>query len=176
MAALHAQISQLNASLSEAKKENKELLADKKTLAAENKTLSTKLAANRTAAASVESASAPKVPGSAVKAGGIRMMGTAEAAQTAQAAQLKEDLYGDLTGLIIMSVARKPEEDVFDCIQTGRNGSKFMFYTPLIFQLLLITLQLFTSNWMRPTRKQLIVTMTRNAIMFLNWTQAETNR
>lgn len=167
MAALHAQISQLNASLTKAKKENKELLADKKTLAAENKTLSTKLAANRTVAASVESATAPKLPGSAVKAGGIRMMGTAEAAQTAQAAQLKEDLYGDLTGLIIMSVARKPEEDVFDCIQTGRNGSKSIL-GKFPFQSLLITLQLFTSNWMRPMRKLQIATTMPNAIMCLN--------
>lgn len=92
---------------------------------AENKTLSTKLAVNRTAAASIESVNS-KVPGSAIKGnGGIRMMGTAEAAQIAQAAQLKENLYGDLTGLIILSVTREAEEDIFDCIQTGRNGSKY---------------------------------------------------
>src|SRR6187402_3940392 len=90
----------------------------------ENKTLSAKLAANRTASASVESANS-KLPGSAIKGnGGIRLMGTAEAAQVAQAAQLKEDLYSDLTGLIIRSVKRESEEDIFDCIQTGRNGSK----------------------------------------------------
>ncbi|KAH7391465.1 chromosome segregation protein Csm1/Pcs1-domain-containing protein [Cadophora sp. MPI-SDFR-AT-0126] len=90
---------------------------------AENKTLSAKLAANRTASASVESAHS-KTPGSAMKAnGGIRLMGTAEAAQVAQAAQLKEDLYSDLTGLIIRSVKRESEEDIFDCIQTGRNGT-----------------------------------------------------
>jgi hypothetical protein len=94
---------------------------------AENKTLAAKLAANRTVAASVESANTT-VPGSAVKAnGGIRMMGTAEAAQVAQAAQLKEDLYSDLTGLIIRSVKRESEDDVFDCIQTGRNGSEFPY-------------------------------------------------
>lgn len=126
------------------------------------------MAANRTVAASVVSATAPKVPGSAVKAtGGIRLMGTAEAAQTAQAAQLKEDLYGDLTGLIIMSVTRKPEEDIFDCIQTGRNGSKSMIGT-FPFRSLLIILQLFTSNWMRQTKKQQTATMTRNATMFPN--------
>jgi hypothetical protein len=114
MATLQAQITQMAASLSEAQ--------------SENKTLSAKLAANRTAAASVESAHA-KIPSSAVKAnGGIRMMGTAEAAQVAQAAQLKEDLYSDLTGLIIRSVKREAEEDVFDCIQTGRNGSKSIVY------------------------------------------------
>jgi len=96
----------------------------------ENKTLAAKLAASRTTAASAESANA-KIPGSAVKAsGGIRMMGTAEAAQAAQAAQLKEDLYSDLTGLLIRSVKREAEDDVFDCIQTGRNGSRF---SPTIF-------------------------------------------
>ncbi|KAF8855251.1 hypothetical protein BDZ45DRAFT_746628 [Acephala macrosclerotiorum] len=109
IAALQAQIQQLTTSLSETQ--------------AENKTLSTKLAANRTAAASVESVHS-KTPGSAMKAsGGIRLMGTAEAAQVAQASQLKEDLYSDLTGLIIRSVKRESDEDVFDCIQTGRNGT-----------------------------------------------------
>ncbi|KAL3418348.1 chromosome segregation protein [Phlyctema vagabunda] len=89
----------------------------------ENKALSTKLATSRSAAASVESVNS-RVPGSAVKAnGGIRMIGTAEAAQAAQAAQLKGDLYSDLTGLLILGVKRESEDDVFDCIQTGRNGT-----------------------------------------------------
>jgi Chromosome segregation protein Csm1/Pcs1 len=39
--------------------------------------------------------------------------------------KLKEDLYCDLTGLMIHSVKQVDGEDVFDCIQTGRNGSKF---------------------------------------------------
>ena len=109
---LKEQIAKLTANLSEAQ--------------SETKTLSAKLAANRTASASVESAHS-KTPGSAMKAnGGIRLMGTAEAAQVAQAAQLKEDLYSDLTGLIMRSVKREPEEDIFDCIQTGRNGSKYL--------------------------------------------------
>ena len=40
---------------------------------------------------------------------------------------LKEDLYGDLTGLIIRSVKKREEDsmDVYDCIQAGRNGSMF---------------------------------------------------
>ncbi|KAK0118218.1 hypothetical protein ONS95_012522 [Cadophora gregata] len=106
---LKEQIAKLKASLSEAQ--------------SESKTLSAKLAAMRTASASVESAHS-KPPGSAIKAnGGIRLMGTAEAAQAAQAAQLKEDLYSDLTGLIMRSVKRESEEDIFDCIQTGRNGT-----------------------------------------------------
>lgn len=109
LAALQLKVEELTASLSEAQ--------------SQNKTLSAKLAANRTVAASVESANAPKVPGSAMKAG-IRMIGSAEAAQAAQHAQLKEDLYSDLTGLLVRSVDRKAEEDIFDCLQTGRNGSK----------------------------------------------------
>lgn len=113
MAKLQAKISEMAASLSEAQNENK--------------ALSTKLATSRSAAASVESVNT-KVPGSAVKANGaIRMIGSAEAAQVAQAAQLKEDLYSDLTGLIVRSVKRDSEDDVFDCIQTGRNGSKLLF-------------------------------------------------
>lgn len=89
----------------------------------ENKTISAKLTAARTVAASAESNT--RAPGSAKKsAAAIRMMGGAEAVAAAQAAQLKEDLYRDLTGLIIRNVKREEEEDVFDCIQTGRNGSK----------------------------------------------------
>lgn len=117
MATLKAQVAQMNASLEEAR--------------SQNKTLSAKLAANRSVAASVESANT-KIPGSAVKAnGGIRMMGTAEAAEAANAAQLKENLYSDLTGLIIRGVKREAEDDVFDCIQTGRNGSKFATFLSL---------------------------------------------
>jgi len=131
MTALRAQIAQMTTSLSDAHVENKRSQAELKKaqnevkkVESENKTLSAKLAANRSVSASIESVNA-KVPGSAVKVnGGIRMVGTAEAAQVAQAAQLKENIYSDLTGLLIRDVKREPEDDVFDCIQTGRNGSK----------------------------------------------------
>ena len=53
------------------------------------------------------------------------MVGSAEAAHAAQVAQLKEDLYSDLTGLILRGVERGREADVYDCIQTGRNGSMY---------------------------------------------------
>ncbi|OLL24222.1 Monopolin complex subunit pcs1 [Neolecta irregularis DAH-3] len=33
----------------------------------------------------------------------------------------KEDLYADLTGLIIRDVKHSPEKTIYDCIQTGRN-------------------------------------------------------
>jgi hypothetical protein len=120
---LKAEVAQLTSSLSDSR--------------AENKVLSTKLAANRNAASSVESATS-KTPGSAMKTnGGIRMMGSAEAAQQVQAGQLKEDLYGDLTGLIIRSVKREADEDIYDCIQTGRNGSKY--FNIHVFTLLIST-------------------------------------
>jgi hypothetical protein len=108
---LQAKVAQLTSSLAEAQ--------------TENKTLSTKLAANRTTAASIENING-RVPGSAAKPNrGVIMMGSVEVAQAAQMAQLKVDLYSDLTGLVILGVKREAEEDVYDCIQTGRNGSKF---------------------------------------------------
>jgi regulator of replication initiation timing len=103
ISALQSQIAQLTASVAQTQ--------------SENKALSAKLAANRTAAA--ENAN-NKAPGTAVKPnGGTRMTGGSDAT-----AQLKENLYSDLTGLIIRSVKQEAEDDVFDCIQTGRNGSK----------------------------------------------------
>lgn len=102
---LQATIDSLHVSLSEAK--------------AEIKTLSTKLSASRTAEA------ASRVPGSALKPGtAANRAAQAEATQAAQAAQAKEDLYADLTGLIMRGIKREEFEDVFDCIQTGRNGSE----------------------------------------------------
>ena len=92
----------------------------------ENKVLQAKVASVRSASAAIESANV-KTPGSAMKNKGPTrtiMVGSAEAAQAAQAAQLKEDLYRDLTGLIVLGLERGGEADTYDCIQTGRNGSK----------------------------------------------------
>jgi Chromosome segregation protein Csm1/Pcs1 len=112
---LRTNVAELSASLSSAQNEIKALQA--------------KLAASRSASVSVESASS-KTPGSALRNNGqVRtiMVGSAEAAQAAQVAQLKEDLYSDLTGLIVRGVKRTDEGDTYDCIQTGRNGSKWPF-------------------------------------------------
>ncbi|KAA8574159.1 hypothetical protein EYC84_005674 [Monilinia fructicola] len=112
---LQAQIHQLELALSEAQ--------------VENKTLSTKLAANRKLTASYESANV-KVPGSAIKAnGGIRMIGSQEAAQAAQAAQLKEDLYSDLTGLI---TGRNGTLHFKLGVEVDSNGDADCRYTPLL--------------------------------------------
>ncbi|KAL8695660.1 MAG: hypothetical protein Q9224_003256 [Gallowayella concinna] len=91
----------------------------------ENKVLQAKIASTRTAPSVIESASS-KTPGSVIKGKGpLRtiMVGSAEAVQAAQAAQLKEDLYRDLTGLLLLGVEKGDEADVYDCIQTGRNGT-----------------------------------------------------
>lgn len=51
--------------------------------------------------------------------------GAAAALGTDMAAlKLKEELYSDLTGLMVLGVKNVDGEDVFDCIQTGRNGSE----------------------------------------------------
>jgi predicted RNase H-like nuclease (RuvC/YqgF family) len=86
----------------------------------EIKALNMKLAAARTA----EAAAVAKVPGSAIK--GTVNRGNSEAIQQAtRAAQLKEMLYGDLTGLIVTAVKTEADDRVgYDCIQTGANGGK----------------------------------------------------
>ncbi|RAL13217.1 putative chromosome segregation protein (Pcs1) [Aspergillus homomorphus CBS 101889] len=92
----------------------------------EVKALQTKLSAARNTAASLENAAANmKVPGSAIKGGANRATAAAnaEAAQAAQFAQLKEDLYSDLTGLIIRDIKKRPADTLYDCIQTGSNGT-----------------------------------------------------
>ncbi|PNP52729.1 hypothetical protein THARTR1_06570 [Trichoderma harzianum] len=94
--ALRAQLAEANQSLSQAK--------------SETKTLYTKLAASR----QIEPNNKGSVPGNRAA--------LAEK-ENKQVAQIKEDLYADLTGLIVRDVRRIDKEDVFDCIQTGRNGT-----------------------------------------------------
>ncbi|KAM4064756.1 chromosome segregation protein csm1/Pcs1 domain-containing protein [Hirsutella rhossiliensis] len=78
-------------------------------------TLSAKLAASRNVEAGAAVTNSTRKPGTVgCKTGGPEMV---------QVAQAKEDLYGDLTGLIVRGLRRGNEEDLFDCIQTGRNGT-----------------------------------------------------
>ncbi|QPC76414.1 hypothetical protein HYE68_007166 [Fusarium pseudograminearum] len=104
---LEITIKTLNGSLSEAK--------------SEIKSLSTKLAAAR----SNETNS--RVPGSAIKTTGLMnrtaQAGAAHAHAAQVTAQAKERLYADLTDLILRGVKQDEAEDIFDCIQTGRNGT-----------------------------------------------------
>ncbi|KAK4629805.1 uncharacterized protein CLAFUR5_07757 [Fulvia fulva] len=56
----------------------------------------------------------------AKKPNGVIAISTTDAQKEAK---MKEDLYSDLTGLIIMGVKRNEGEDVYKCVQTGRNGT-----------------------------------------------------
>ena len=99
-------------------------LSDSKT---EIKALNMKLSAARSVEAPV------KVPGSVVKGGGATKGLDAHAPPNNLAAltfRLKENLYSDLTGLIVRSAKRENGEDVYDCLQTGRNGSTFLLSHP----------------------------------------------
>ncbi|TWU75573.1 hypothetical protein ED733_006430 [Metarhizium rileyi] len=98
---LEREIDHLTASLSDAR--------------SEIKSLSAKLAASRVAEANVKST------GTALKHGATG--NKSASSEVVIAAQAKEDLYGDLTGLIIRSMSRGDRENIFDCIQTGRNGT-----------------------------------------------------
>lgn len=112
---------------SDAEQSNSQLAAAQ----TEVKALQTKLAAARNTAATLEQA-AVKAPGSAIKGGGANRTtaaASAEAAHAAQFAQLKEDLYSDLTGLIIRDVKKREEDSLYDCIQTGSNGSECCSYS-----------------------------------------------
>ncbi|KAK4230077.1 chromosome segregation protein Csm1/Pcs1-domain-containing protein [Podospora fimiseda] len=95
-------------------------LSDSKT---EIKALNMKLTASRNAEAAANARGQVVVPGSAMK-GSNRMINAIPSEQTFSA-QKKEDLYGDLTGLIVRSVKKETGGggDMFDCIQTGRNGT-----------------------------------------------------
>jgi DNA repair exonuclease SbcCD ATPase subunit len=111
----------------------------------EVKALQTKLAAARNTAASLEGAA--KVPGNTIKGGAANRANaaaTAEAAQASQLAQLKEDLYSDLTGLIVRDVKNRELDYLYDCIQTGINGSKLLHFQ-VIHGIFLTSLQHFTS-------------------------------
>jgi hypothetical protein len=144
---LQKQLSDRDAEVIQLKSDADEARAQLASAQSEVKALQTKLAAARNTAASLEGAAA-KVPGSAIKGGTANRanaVANAEAAQASQIAQLKEDLYSDLTGLIIRDIKNRDSEHVYDCIQTGINGSELLnipwigsFSNPL---------QLSTSTW-----------------------------
>ena len=66
-----------------------------------------------------------KAPGSATTRADLTRSVGPNATDAQKEAKMKENLYSDLTGLIIRGVKRKEGEDEYDCIQTGRNGSTF---------------------------------------------------
>jgi hypothetical protein len=87
-----------------------------------------------------------KVPGSALKPNSSNARGAQ--AEYLHAAQEKEDLYGDLTGLIVRGVKHSGGETEFDCIQTGRNGSEcLLLHRGYNREFTDTTRQLCISNW-----------------------------
>lgn len=112
---LQAQVTDLTTSLTDSKTEIKAL----------NTKLNAARAAEATATAQAQVATA-RVPGSAMKASVMGARGLDQGqVQAAQNGKMKENLYSDLTGLVVTGVKRDGPEDVYDCIQTGRNGSKY---------------------------------------------------
>lgn len=117
---LKTQVSNLTRSLAEVTKS----LSDAKT---ESKNLVNKLAAARTTEATKAA-----VPSSAMKPkpGSGSRQANNDALHAARQMQLKEDMYADLTALIVRGVKKEGDDDVFDCLQTGPNGSKSPLPTP----------------------------------------------
>lgn len=73
-----------------------------------------------------------QVPGSAVKPGRGPLVGIGGAAGADQqwVQRVKEELYGDLTNLMIVSVKKESESRLFECLQTGANGGSMFPPTP----------------------------------------------
>lgn len=140
---LQAQVTEMTTSLAEARTEIKALTTK----------LNAARAAEAAATAQAQFATA-RVPGSAMKPSIARGLDAAQV-QATQTAKMKENLYSDLTGLVVTGVKRDGPEDVYDCIQTGRNGSKLNSAKCNAYQVLIRFAQLCTSSSPSPTRTRM---------------------
>jgi chromosome segregation ATPase len=121
--ALQKQLKERTAEASKLQSTVKEMTSSLSNARNEIKSLQSKLAASRSTSLVVEGAQAKGAgAGKGSSRGGAAS--AADAALAVQIAQLKEDLYSDLTGLIIRDVKHQEDKQVYDCIQTGVNGSK----------------------------------------------------
>ena len=130
---LRSQLAAANSGKSKAEAENKRLSTSLREAQTEVKGLSAKLAAARQASVQRAESAPPRGPGSATKGSATttRFMNTDTTGKdSAQLYLLKEELYRDLTDLVILGVKQIDGDIVYDCIQTGRNGSKFHFPFP----------------------------------------------
>lgn len=132
-AKLQSQVAALTAENDKLKEEHKATTTSLTESQNECKALTAKLEAARKSNAATD-----KVPGSAVQKIEHGKSHGANAESVKENA-LKEELYRDLTGLIITSVKRRDGEDEYSCIQTGRNGSKFSIILYISFSLLTTT-------------------------------------
>lgn len=120
---LKKQIQTQEAETVQLRSNNTELSAALTAAQNEIKTLQAKLAAARSSSVTAEGSNS-RNPGRDVKPAASSRINVASASEAVQYAQMKEELYSDLTGLIVRSVKRGEDGDTYDCIQTGRNGSK----------------------------------------------------
>ncbi|KAF2223757.1 chromosome segregation protein Csm1/Pcs1-domain-containing protein [Elsinoe ampelina] len=123
-AKLTTQLNTLQSSHEQAESKMKEMKTSLAESHNEIKSLTAKLEAAREAARKAASEAA-KMPGSAIKSRDHSTRNNLNTGNldSAKEAALKEEIYRDLTGLIINSVKRKDGEDEYSCIQTGRNGT-----------------------------------------------------
>lgn len=121
MQTLEKQLNESNNKVAELTKSKDAMAADLADAESEKKKLKAKLEAARSAPAAVENM---KIPTNGMKNNRGLAAAGAEAAKTAKLVQLKEDLYSDLSGLIILDVKVDSSDNVYDCIQTGLHASK----------------------------------------------------
>jgi regulator of replication initiation timing len=111
LTAMKKEIAQLSRENTRLVNENEKLTESLESAQKESSALSTKLSAARASASSDNKA----VPG------------RAEAARDAQLQKQKVEMYCDLTNLVVVGIKKnEDEEEVYDCLQTGRNGSQFI--------------------------------------------------
>lgn len=125
-AALHKQVATLTTSNEALTNENATVKNSLQLSQNEVKSLEAKLVAARQQLSQLPSTQDAnnKAPGSATTRQDLSRSVGPNATDAQKEAKMKENLYSDLTGLIIRGVKRKEGEDEYDCIQTGRNGSK----------------------------------------------------
>lgn len=91
----------------------------------ESKVMSTKLVQAQAQAQAQGQRNNAQVSGSAVKPGYRGPLGnpkTNTGVDDTWLARVKEDLYADLSGLIIVNAKKEKNLNVFKCVQTGTNG------------------------------------------------------
>lgn len=114
--ALKQKLAAKDAEIAKLQQKVAELTKSVSTAQKENQVLSAKLTAAQQTKSQV-------VPGSAVKNNGIGRGIIPSGGNQDWILAAKEVLYGDLTNLVIMGVKQEAEVKVFECLQTGINGT-----------------------------------------------------
>ncbi|KAK4544116.1 hypothetical protein LTR36_004614 [Oleoguttula mirabilis] len=120
---LHKQVTTLTSANDKLSIESASLKEKAQTAQNEAKSLEAKLVVARQQLSTSSTTQDSKAPASAAKNSALNRSIATNATDAQKEAKMKENLYSDLTGLIIRGVKRKDGEDEYDCIQTGRNGT-----------------------------------------------------